>query len=46
MTEIKPLRSVKDEYSEFYKKLSGLGKSIEEANIENEPIVETPKLFD
>lgn len=29
MTEIKPLKSIKDEYNDFYKKLSGLGKAIE-----------------
>lgn len=28
MTEIKPLRSIKTEYNDFYKKLSGLGKGI------------------
>jgi hypothetical protein len=46
MTEIKPLKSLKEEYSDFYKKLSGLGKIIEESNIEVEANVETPKLFD
>jgi hypothetical protein len=46
MTEIKPLKSLKEEYSDFYKKLSGLGKNIEESNIEVEGNVETPKLFD
>lgn len=30
MTEIKPLKSIKDEYNDFYKKLSGFGKSIED----------------
>lgn len=29
MTEIKPLKTLKDEYNDFYKKLSGLGKTIE-----------------
>jgi hypothetical protein len=46
MTEIKPLKTLKEEYSDFYKKLSGLGKNIEESNIEVEGAVEIPKLFD
>jgi hypothetical protein len=46
MTEIKPLKSLKEEYGDFYKKLSGLGKSIEELNVEIEGDVKTPKMFD
>ena len=46
MVTIKPLKNLKEEYSQFYKKLTGVGKGIEEACMEEEPAFEPPKIFD
>lgn len=46
MTEIKPLKSIKDEYNDFYKKLSGFGKSIEDLEQSQQMKIETSFLFE
>lgn len=34
MVEIKPLKNLKEEYNDFYKKLTGMAKSVEELSQE------------